>query len=276
MDEASPFWEVLPILVFACVTLWELAAPRRAYQRPDGRRWGCNLSLLLANSAALGLAVAWLGVVSFAPRVALLRGSPAAFSAHPALAGLLAGASFVLIDLAGYWLHRLYHRLPILWRFHEVHHSDVGLDCTTGVRHHIAEIALTMALLQTGALLLGMPAIVLAAYGGTLLIAQIVQHSNTYWPAAIERAVGRICVTPRFHAVHHLDDPRWFNSNFGMVFTVWDRCFGTLRMPAPSGENSGLRGAPFVAWRGCVGLGARRASVLQNGAFARRAPAGAS
>jgi sterol desaturase/sphingolipid hydroxylase (fatty acid hydroxylase superfamily) len=136
--------------------------------------------------------------------------------------------SLLLLDLAGYGLHRLYHRVPLLWRFHAVHHSDDQLDSTTGVRHHFVELAITLVALQGLSLLLGIPEPVFAGYGVVLVVLQFLQHANASLPPALERFLGLVTITPRMHAVHHSNDMHLANMNFGMVLNLWDRCFGTL------------------------------------------------
>jgi sterol desaturase/sphingolipid hydroxylase (fatty acid hydroxylase superfamily) len=234
MPSGEIAWVLLPALFLAAI-LWEAWFPERPDQRPDAARWAANLGLFAVNSLLLMAASGWAEGLLEIPRSNGMEWALASGVEDVRLRTVLVVVlSLLLLDAAGYVIHRLFHRLPMLWRFHEVHHSDGDLDSTTGLRHHILEIALTLAVLQVGSLLIGIPGTVFLAYGAVLTGLQLLQHANVRLPPALDRVLGAVIVTPRLHAVHHLEDVALANSNFGSVLNCWDRLFGTF---TPVGAN---------------------------------------
>ena len=139
-------------------------------------------------------------------------------------------AALILIDLWQYLWHRLNHRVPLLWRFHSVHHSDAELDASSGVRFHTGEIALSALARAALIPVLGITIEHLALY--ELIVTPIVlfHHSNIRLPARADRVLRAIIVTPWMHWVHH---SRWqpeTDSNFASGLSIWDRLFGTFRL----------------------------------------------
>ncbi len=149
-------------------------------------------------------------------------------------------AGIVALDLFSYAMHRLEHRINVLWRFHAVHHSDVIVDASTAVRHHPVEVGLTA--LTGGALfgLLGLPAWAMAATATLMLGWAMVQHADLPWPAVLQRLAAPIFVTPGLHRIHHSDLAQHHGANFGTMFSVWDRIFGTFLPPAGSQLRYGI------------------------------------
>jgi sterol desaturase/sphingolipid hydroxylase (fatty acid hydroxylase superfamily) len=142
----------------------------------------------------------------------------------------------VVFDLERYWLHRLLHLVPILWRCHALHHSDRELDVSTGYRHHPFEVALVALVLPLSAMALAIPGAVIIAYGAIDAISAVFQHGNIRLPRWLERALAPIIVTPAMHRVHHSIDRREADSNFGQIFSFWDRLFATYT-PALDGRR---------------------------------------
>jgi sterol desaturase/sphingolipid hydroxylase (fatty acid hydroxylase superfamily) len=140
-------------------------------------------------------------------------------------------AGFVLIDLVDYGFHRLAHRWGWLWRLHVVHHSDPHLDVSSAVRFHPVEVSIEVALKAALLLALGIPLWVEGARAVVLNPLSFVQHANIGFPRGLERAFGGLLVTPWMHRLHHSPEPAHFNSNFGAVFALWDRLFGTYVRP---------------------------------------------
>jgi sterol desaturase/sphingolipid hydroxylase (fatty acid hydroxylase superfamily) len=148
--------------------------------------------------------------------------------------------SLLLIDLVDYALHRAQHAVPFIWRFHRVHHADPHLDATSSLRFHPLD-----AVLQNGYQALLLPVLginfdAMVAFDTLLLGVLYVQHANVRWPAGIDRVLRAVFATPDVHRVHHAADPRYTNSNYGDLFSVWDRLFGTYRMTDPATLRYGL------------------------------------
>ena len=192
------------------------------------RRLGRNLGLFGLNlllSPALVLPVTiWADGFALGLRPAFLSGP----------AGL--AADLLLLDLWIYWWHRANHEFPLLWRFHAVHHYDELLDTTSAVRFHFGEVALS-ALVRAGVIVLfDVPLASVVLFEGLVLVSAIFHHSDARLPAALERALSRVIVTPSIHWVHHHARRADTDSNYGTLFSFWDPLFrsrsATVRAPA--------------------------------------------
>lgn len=143
---------------------------------------------------------------------------------------------FLLMDWAYYWWHWATHFVPLLWRFHHVHHTDLDLDVSTSARFHFGEILLSVPFRVAAVLLLGVPFHALLIYEIGFGGATLFHHSNWRLPLRMERILNRVFVTPRMHGLHHSIVQRETNSNWGTVFSWWDRLHGTLRRGIPQKE----------------------------------------
>jgi sterol desaturase/sphingolipid hydroxylase (fatty acid hydroxylase superfamily) len=144
--------------------------------------------------------------------------------------------SFLLMDLAFYYWHLANHRIPFLWRFHNVHHIDPDLDVSTAFRFHFGEITLSSAFSVVQVSLIGISPWAFAIYQLAFQAEVIFHHSNLRLPIGFERLLSKIIVTPRMHGIHHSQVRRENNSNFGTVFTWWDRLHRTLGLNIPQDE----------------------------------------
>jgi sterol desaturase/sphingolipid hydroxylase (fatty acid hydroxylase superfamily) len=141
--------------------------------------------------------------------------------------------AFLLLDLTFYWWHRANHRVPLLWRFHNVHHFDPALDISTALRFHFVEIALSAAFRVAQVVLLGLGAGVYWAYELCFQANTLFHHSNLRLPIRFERALNRLLVTPRMHGIHHSQVEAEAMSNYGVLLPWWDRIHRTLRLDVP-------------------------------------------
>src|SRR6516164_8772529 len=146
-------------------------------------------------------------------------------------------ASVVLLDLAIYLQHVMFHAVPALWRLHRMHHADLDIDVTTGARFHPIEILLSMGIKLGVVAALGTPAVAVLAFEVLLNATSIFNHSNVRMPAWLDRALRWIVVTPEMHRVHHSVVPRETNSNFGFSLPWWDRLFGSYRAQPAAGHE---------------------------------------
>ncbi len=205
-------------LLFMAERLRPAAAPRGAW-RWDAARLGRNLGLWainLAGSALLVLpATAWASRHGAAWRPGWWAGG----------GGLL--LDLLLLDLLIYWWHRANHRLPVLWRFHEVHHLDGFLDTTTALRVHFGEVILSAGFRAAVILLLGIPLASAVAFETLVLVAALFHHSNLRLPPALEAALARLVITPSIHWVHHHARQIDTDSNYGTILSLWDPLFGS-------------------------------------------------
>ena len=133
----------------------------------------------------------------------------------------------LLLDFLIYWWHRANHQWPLLWRFHEVHHLDRFLDSTSAIRFHFGEVLLSAGARAVVVLLLGFPFASIVLFESLLLCATIFHHSNLRLPAGFERALSVVVITPGIHWVHHHAARVDTDSNYGTLFSFWDRIFRT-------------------------------------------------
>jgi sterol desaturase/sphingolipid hydroxylase (fatty acid hydroxylase superfamily) len=155
-------------------------------------------------------------------------------------------AAILLLDYTLYLWHRLTHRVPLLWRFHQVHHVDREMDATTALRFHFGEIALSVAFRAAQVWLIGPTPASYAAWQSFLFFCIMFHHANIRLPLIWERRLARLVVTPRLHGIHHSVVPEEVNSNWSSGLTVWDWLHGTLRTSVPQDSIiigvEGLRG----------------------------------
>jgi len=144
--------------------------------------------------------------------------------------------SFLLMDLGFYYWHIANHRIPFLWRFHNVHHIDPDLDVSTGFRFHFGEVAMSVAFRVVQVSLIGLSGWAFAAYELVFQANTLFHHSNLRLPIRFERPLNKVLVTPRMHGIHHSQVRRENNSNFGVVFPWWDRVHRTLGLNIPQAE----------------------------------------
>ena len=136
--------------------------------------------------------------------------------------------AFLLFDLWMYVWHRLNHEWPLLWRLHRVHHSDPEMDATTALRFHPGEILLSSLLNLPIVLLIGLTLETLILYKAVMFIVILLHHSNVALPTTWDRRLGWLLVPPSMHRVHHSERRRETDSNYGTIFSFWDRLFGSF------------------------------------------------
>jgi len=164
-------------------------------------------------------------------------------------------AAIVLFDCWQYWWHRINHRVPLLWRFHAVHHADAELDASSGVRFHTLEITFSFLARLLVLPLIGLTVSQLLVYEAVSLPVILFHHSNIRLPRRVDGALRWLIVTPWMHYVHH---SRWrpeTDSNYSSLFSFWDRLFGSFRMREnPQQIQLGLDGWREPQWRRLPGM----------------------
>jgi sterol desaturase/sphingolipid hydroxylase (fatty acid hydroxylase superfamily) len=135
------------------------------------------------------------------------------------------GLDLLLLDCWIYWWHRANHRLPLLWRFHEVHHLDQFLDASSALRFHFGEVFLSSLVRAGVILLLGVPLLNVVVFETLLALSAMFHHSNVRLPPRLEKGLSRIIVTPSIHWVHHHAVRRDTDSNYSALLSLWDRLF---------------------------------------------------
>lgn len=234
MQDAT-FRLALFLALLALLGLAEWRWPRHIRQPRRRQRWSVNLGLGLINALCLRLLLPWLAVDAAlwarAHDFGLLHQSR-----MPAWSAAVLG--FVALDLLIYTQHRLMHRVGWLWRLHRVHHTDLSLDVSSGVRFHPLEILLSMGIKIAAVLLLGVAPMVVAAFEIVLSSFALLTHANLDLPLRLERWLRWVFVTPDMHRIHHSVLREEHDSNFSFHVSWWDRLFGsyraTPRQPQPT------------------------------------------
>lgn len=220
-------------LVLLIMVLWEVSAARRPQRIARRQRWPANLSIVVLNTVVLRL-VFPLAAVGAALFAAEQGWGVFNLIAVPLWAAVL--ASVLLLDLAIYLQHRVFHAVPWLWRLHRMHHADLELDVTSGLRFHPLEILLSMAIKVAIVMLLGAPAVAVILFEIVLNATAMFNHGNVRLPRAIDRRLRWLLVTPDMHRVHHSVVRAETDSNFGFSLSWWDRLFGTYREQPTAGQ----------------------------------------
>ncbi len=210
--------------IFALMALWEVLAPRRRQAVGRRQRWPANLGIVVLDSLLVRLLfpTAAVGVALYAE-----AHDWGLFHALGAPGWLAVVASMLLLDMAIYLQHVMLHAVPLLWRLHRMHHTDLEFDLTTGARFHPLEIVLSL-LIKFGVIVaLGVPAVAVLAFEVVLNVTSMFNHGNVSLPRRLDKGLRWLLVTPDMHRVHHSWHPDETNSNFGFNLSWWDRLFGT-------------------------------------------------
>ena len=241
----SAFVGVLAVLLVA-----EAAWPRRAGPMQRRLRWGANLPMVALDALLVRLLIP-LGATG----AALWAQAQGWGLLHrvawpPAAEAVLA---FLAFDCLIYWQHRIFHQVPLFWRLHRMHHSDVEFDATTALRFHPVEILLSMLIKMAAVLALGAPLVAVVAFEVALNATAMFNHANLRLPPALDRVLRWIVVTPDMHRVHHSVHRREHDRNYGFNLPWWDHLFRSYTAQPEEG-HAGMR----------IGLFAFRAGAEQR------------
>jgi sterol desaturase/sphingolipid hydroxylase (fatty acid hydroxylase superfamily) len=227
--------------IFALLALWEVLAPRRILSVGRAGRWPNNIGILLvdivtvrvlAPTAAVGASLYAAGNGWGLTNLLGLRLSVAAM------------LGFLALDLVIYLQHFAFHKISLLWRLHRMHHADLDIDVTTGVRFHPIEILISLAIKIAVILVLGIPVVAVILFEVVLNATSMFNHSNVSMPVWLDRVLRWIVVTPDMHRVHHSILRRETDSNYGFNLPWWDRLFGTYRRQPEAGHHGMTIGLP--------------------------------
>lgn len=225
--ENMPSWQKLA-WIFLCLAIsWALEAgtPLAVLHYRKWRHAGVNL-VFLATSMLINLlfGVATIGLFIWAKAngIGLLY-----WLDFPLWAELL--ISVMLLDLvAQYLAHYLLHRVKWMWKFHLVHHSDTKVDATTGTRHHPGDYVIREVFSLAAVLVFGIPVAFYLFYRLATIFFTYLTHANIHMPPALDKALSLVFITPNMHKFHHHFERPWTDTNFGNIFSFWDRIFGTM------------------------------------------------
>lgn len=219
--------------IFLLMAGWEFLKPCRRQKYGRLLRWSNNLALVFLNSFLLRtlFPAAAVGVAIYVEDqgFGLLQQLPIPIFLSTVIA-------VVVLDLLIYAQHVLFHKVPILWRLHRVHHADPDYDVTTGARFHPIEIILSMLIKFAAIIVLGAPAVAVIIFEVLLNASAMFNHANLRLPKSVDKLLRWILVTPDMHRVHHSQIRVETDSNYGFALSWWDRIFKTYRAQPQKGH----------------------------------------
>ncbi|MDK9718310.1 MAG: sterol desaturase family protein [Trichlorobacter sp.] len=220
--------------LFVLLALAETVWPRRKLTAVKAKRWQANIGIIVVDSLVVRLLFPVVPV-SLAATAQLHNWGLFNLVGIKGWPELLLG--LVLLDLIIYLQHRLFHRIPLLWRLHRMHHTDLDLDVSSGTRFHPLEIALSLLIKMAVVLLFGIAPLTVLLFEILLNAASMFNHANLSIPLSIDRWLRLLVITPDMHRVHHSVIPRETDSNFGFSQPWWDRLLGTYRDQPKEGHT---------------------------------------
>jgi sterol desaturase/sphingolipid hydroxylase (fatty acid hydroxylase superfamily) len=220
--------------VFAAMAGWEVLAPRRRLTVGRWPRWPSNLGIVVVDALLVRLivptAVVGASLYAAGQGVGLFHWLDLRLS----VASLL---GFLILDFVVWGQHVVFHHVPLLWRLHRMHHADLDIDVTTGLRFHPIEILISLAIKIATVIAFGIPPVAVLLFEVALNATSMFNHSNVRMPAWLDRMARLVLVTPDMHRVHHSVFRDEHNSNFGFNLPWWDWLFRTYRAQPRDGHT---------------------------------------
>lgn len=223
--------------LFALLATLEALAPRRARSQPRSRRWTTNWGITIANTLTLRALAVALPLLAVGAAVDAQAQGWGVFNFTNWPVWLEIGIAILVLDFAIWLQHLITHKVPLLWRLHQVHHADVDMDVTTAIRFHPVEIALSMLLKIGLVYLLGPAALAVIIFEILLNGTAMFNHANIRLPLWLDAIVRRVLVTPDMHRVHHSVHRAEHDSNYGFALSIWDQIFGTYIAQPKAGHD---------------------------------------
>ena len=220
----------LALGTFVLLAWSERRRPLRRRVEPKLRREGRNLAVAGIGTAVLQLA----GAPAIRPLTHVVATRRWGLLPHLRLPRWLEiGTALLLMDYTFFLWHVLTHRVPLLWRFHLVHHTDVDLDASTALRFHFGELLAGVPWQAAQVVLIGLTPAVYSVWQTVFLVSILFHHSALQMPVAWERCLSWFLVTPRMHGIHHSVVQNEADSNWSSGLNIWDRLHSTLRLDIP-------------------------------------------
>ena len=228
--------------LFTLFAVIEALVPRRARTQPRSTRWITNLAMTLLDTLMLRLLALALPFLAVGAAVDAQAQGWGLMNALDLPLWLTVVATVLIFDFAIWAQHLITHKVPLLWRFHRVHHADRDIDVTTAIRFHPVEIAFSMLLKIGLVYLLGPPAIGIILFEIILNGTAMFNHANIRLPLWLDAIMRQVLVTPDMHRVHHSDIREEHDSNYGFSLSIWDRMFGTYVAQPTKGHDGMIIG----------------------------------
>lgn len=217
---------LLPYVVFVAVVISEIFLPQNLDSMSDLRRWFVNSVLYVLGGLSVRAFLLFLTAVG----VSVFGSAASENSSSVVFVTVI--FTIILFDFVGYLQHAIYHAIPALWKFHQIHHSDIRLDFSTAIRFHPVEVLITVSIDAILIVSFEIPSYAIAVHGVLITISGIIVHSNTRLFDPVDRLFRTVVVTPNMHRIHHSTNTEHYNKNFGVVLSFWDRLFNSyLALP---------------------------------------------
>ncbi|SLN21213.1 Fatty acid hydroxylase superfamily protein [Roseovarius litorisediminis] len=223
--------------LFTLFATIEALVPRRERNQPRSTRWVTNWAITIVDTITLRLLALMLPLLAVGAAMDAGNNGWGLFNKLELPLWITIVATVLVFDLAIWAQHLITHKIPILWRFHRVHHSDRDIDVTTAIRFHPMEIAFSMLLKIGLVYLLGPPAVGVILFEIILNGTAMFNHANIKLPLWLDAIVRLVLVTPDMHRVHHSDMRHEHDSNYGFSLSIWDRMFGTYIAQPEKGHD---------------------------------------
>jgi sterol desaturase/sphingolipid hydroxylase (fatty acid hydroxylase superfamily) len=228
--------------LFSILAIVEAKWPRRERKQPQTKRWFVNWAIIVLDTFMLRLLALMLPLLAVGAAVDASAKGWGLFNALTWPSWLEVVCAILVLDLVIWAQHLVTHKVPFLWRLHQVHHADVDIDVTTAIRFHPIEIGLSMLLKIGVVYLLGPSAFAVILFEIILNSTAMFNHANLKLPLSVDRVLRLVIVTPDMHRVHHSVSRAEHDSNYGFALSIWDRLFGTYIAQPNDGHNDMLIG----------------------------------
>ncbi|MDQ2092360.1 sterol desaturase family protein [Marimonas arenosa] len=222
--------------LFAAVEAW---VPRRRRTQPRQTRWTTNWAITILNTLVLRALAIGLPLLAVGAAIDAAANGWGLLNRIDGPVWLEITAAVLFFDFAIWAQHLITHKVPLLWRLHQVHHADRDIDVTTAIRFHPIEIALSMLLKIGLVYLIGPAALAIILFEIILNGTAMFNHANMKLPLWLDRWLRLVLVTPDMHRVHHSVQRHEHDSNYGFALSIWDRIFGTY-VPQPDQGHEGM------------------------------------
>lgn len=230
--------------IFAVMAVLEVIIPRRKLRKSKPARWFSNITLTFLSSLSGRYALPFTGVTAAIFASERGMGFFNNTDVNPILKTIFI---IVMLDMIIYWQHVFFHRIPILWKLHKVHHADPDYDVTTGARFHPIEIVLSMVIKIIFIFVLGADVFSVVLFEMILNGMAMFNHSNIKFNKSVDSVLRKVIVSPDFHRVHHSTLPREHHSNFGFNLSIWDYIFKTYRQQPEKGHEEMDIGLDYIS-----------------------------
>jgi len=203
---------------------WEYFSPRRQQKTSRIKRWPINIGLAVFNMLIMRFTV---GGIAYLSAVNAVEQSWGLLNQFPIPNGVSIVVTILLLDLAIYCQHVISHKWKLLWRLHQIHHTDIEIDASTAVRFHPLEIIISMVYKVAVIYIIGANPLAVIAFEIMLNATATFNHSNINLPLKVDKILRWVLITPDVHRIHHSTVRSETDSNYGFSISLWDRMFKT-------------------------------------------------